>query len=626
MKKWLVVCGIVCCLTLGLGSVLVLGEATEGIPQRSEIDPAYQWRLEDIYADTLAWAADYARVKEALPTLKSYKGRLTESGDTLLACLQLQDSLWTINDRMYVYAFMKSDSDTRLPEYQALSGRAMALNSEVAQAVSFIAPEILAADAAQINTFIANTPGLKLYEHYLRDILRQRAHTLSPREEELLAMAADMAAGPRLVFNMLDDADIEYGTIIDEDGNEIELTKQRYYKALESKDRRVRREATDAYNSAYLNYVNTLGANLATSVKKDWFFARARKYATCLEASLDKDSIPVTVYENLIATANDHLEPLHRMMALRKRVLGLDTLYKYDTYVPLVAESDIHIEYDQAIEDVLAGLEPLGEDYVRRAAKGLQGGGWVDVYETEGKASGGYQWGSYGTHPYILLNYSNTIQEVFTLAHELGHAIHHVYTNEYQPFVYSNASLFTAEVASITNEMLLMDYLLKTVEDPELKKYILNYQIEQFIGTFYTQCMFSEFEHEIHKQVEAGEGLSAAGMRETYRNIYRKYWGPELHLREHDDLGGLRISHFYRNYYVYQYATSLAAAFALADKIIEGEDGAVERYLAFLKAGGSQYPVDLLKTAGVDMTTPDPIIQAVKRFDKMVSEYEELVG
>jgi oligoendopeptidase F len=314
------------------------------------------------------------------------------------------------------------------------------------------------------------------------------------------------------------------------------------------------------------------------------------------------------------------------MNALRKRVLGLDTLYKYDTYVPLVAESNVEIPYDDAVDYVLAGVKPLGTDYVEWAKTGLNGGGWVDVYETEGKASGGYQWGSYGTHPYVLLNYSDNISEVFTLAHELGHAMHHVYTNEYQPFVYSNASLFTAEVASITNEMLLMDYLLKTIDDDELKKYILNYQIEQFIGTFYTQCMFSEFEHELHKKVEAGDGLSSAGMREIYRTIYQKYAGTELMLGENDDLGGLRISHFYRNYYVYQYATSLAAAFALADKIIEGEPGAVEKYLDFLKAGGSQYPVDLLKTAGVDMTTPDPIVQAVRRFDKLVAEFEKLVG
>jgi oligoendopeptidase F len=466
---------------------------------------------------------------------------------------------------------------------------------------------------------------LKTYAHYLDDILRQRDHTLSPPEEDLLAMAGDFARGPRDVFTMLDDADITYGTVIDEDGNEVELTKQRYYGFLESTDRRLRREAMETYNEPYLEVINTLGANLASSVKGDWFFARARKYGSSLAAALDRNNIPATVYENLITAANDNLAPLHRYVALRKKVLGLDTLRKFDMYVPLVAEAKREIPYDDAVEDVLAAIAPLGSEYVEAATNGLRGGGWIDVYETEGKASGGYQWGAYSTHPYILMNYSNTINEEFTLAHELGHAMHHHFTVSNQPYVYGDASLFTAEVASITNELLLMDYLLQTIDDPETKKYILNYQIEQFVGTFYTQCMFSEFEHALHQRIEAGEGLSAAGMRETYREIYQRYWGPDLNLVAEDDITGMRIGHFYRNYYVYQYATSIAAAGALAERILHGGPEAIDQYLAFLKAGKSQYPVELLREAGVDMTSPEPVNQAVKRFEMLVAEFEKLL-
>jgi oligoendopeptidase F len=626
MKKYTIVLAVACVWLLAVGSVFAPANESGAIPQRSDIDPQYRWRLEDIYADTVAWERDYALVKEGLPTLETYQGRLTESGGVLLACLQLADSLWNTNDRLFVYSYMKQDEDTRVSAFQALSGRAGALNTEVGQAVSFIRPEILAANEALIRKFTAETPGLEIYSHYLDDILRQRAHTLSPSEEDLLAMTRDFAHGPRDVFTMLDDADIKYGTILDEDGKEVELTKQRYYGFLESTDRRLRREATEDYNNAYFGFVNTLGANLAASIKGDWFFARARGYNTCLEAALDQSNIPADVYENLIAAANKNLAPLHRFVALRKKVLGLDTLRKYDMYVPLVAEAKMDIPYDNAVEDVLQAIKPLGDEYTEIATRGVKGGGWIDVYETAGKTSGGYQWGAYSTHPYILLNYSNTINEEFTLAHELGHAMHHVFTAHNQPFIYGDASTFTAEVASITNELLLMDYLLKTIEDPEAKKYILNYQIEQFVGTFYTQCMFSEFEHTLHLQVEAGEGLSAESMRQTYREIYQKYWGPDLTLTELDDLTGLRIGHFYRNYYVYQYATSIAAAGALADRILNGDKKEVEQYLAFLKAGKSDYPVQLLQEAGVDMTSAEPVNQAVKRFEMLVAEFEKLLN
>jgi len=625
MKKRLTVLLIAGLWSMACASAFAQAGTSGAIPQRADIDPQYRWRLEDIYPNQELWEKDYTAVKEGLPALAAYKGRVTESGGTLLACLQLADKLWNINDRLFVYSNMKQDEDTRVPQSQALAGRADVLNTEMTQGISFIRPEILAADEAKIRKFIAETPGLAMYEHYLDDILRLRAHTLSPKEEDLLAMAGDLAGGPNEVFTMLDNADITYGTVIDENGNEVELTKQRYYGFLESTDRRVRRDAFNAYHLAYLRNANTLGANLAASVKGDWFFARARQYPTCLEASLDQNNVPTAVYQNLISAANANLAPLHRYIALRKKALGLDTLRKYDLYVPLATETKMEFPYDDAVAKILVAVKPLGEEYVSKSAAGLRGGGWIDVYETEGKASGGYQWGSYSTHPYILMNYSNTIDEVFTLAHELGHAMHHVLTTANQPYVYGDASTFTAEVASTTNELLLMDYLLKTIDDPETKKHILNYQIEQFVGAFYTQCMFSEFEYALHQQAEAGEGFSAEGMRETYRRLYQKYWGPDLTLSELDDLTALRISLFYRNYYVYQYATSMAAAGALADRILNGGEKEAQQYLGFLKAGESEYPVDILRKAGVDMTSPDPVNQAVKRFGDLVAEFEKLL-
>jgi len=611
---------------MAVGTAVAQTSDTGAIPQRADIEDKYKWRLSDIYPDTETWETDYAWVQSNLPKIQAYQGRLAESGQTLLECLRLIDTTWTINDAMYVYANMKQDEDARVAEYQELSARSRGLNAEVGQAGSFVAPEILAIDESVIRRYLQETPGLDLYGQFLDDILRQRAHTLSPREEELLSMTREILQGPLQTFNMLDDADISYGTVIDEDGNEVELTKQRYYAFLESSDRRVRRDAMNAYNEAYLNYENTLGANLATQMRGDWFIAKARNYETSLAAALDNINVPTVVYENLIAAASNNLEPLHRYNALRKKVLGLDTMYKYDSYVPIVSELDVDFPYDDALEDVFKAIKPLGKGYVRVAREGLTKDGWIDVYETEGKTSGGYNWGSNATNPYILMNYSDKIEDVFTLAHELGHAMHHHYTVHNQPYVYSDPTLFTAEVASNVNEALLMDYLLKKTKDPELKKYILNKQIDGFIGTFYTQCMFSQFEHALHQKVEAGEGLSAAGMRGIYREIYQRYWGPSLTLTELDDLTGLRVYHFYRNYYVYTYATGVVAAMAIADRILNKEPGAVEDYLNFLKSGSSKYSVDLLRGAGVDMTSPEPIERAVKRFEQMVIEFEKLLG
>lgn len=594
------------------------------IPQRSDIPDKYKWRLQDIYRTDELWEQDFARVEALLPEMEKYKGHLAEPAKTLLDCLVMQDSIWMIFDPMYIYAYMKLDEDTRVSKYQEMSDRSTSQLARVRAAFSFIEPEILSIPQRKLDGFIKQEKGLALYGHYIDNILRNREHTLSVAEEELLAQVGPLARVPRTVFTMIDDADVKFGSIIDEEGNEVQLTRQRYSKFLESTHRRVRRDAMDTYSEAWLGYINTLGANLAGSIKKDMFFAKARKHNSTLEASLHSDNIPVEVFSSLVETVNNSLEPLHQYVSLRKRYLGLDELHKYDLWVPLVPEARMDILYDSAVAITLKAFEPMGKKYVSELKEGFNSG-WVDVYETEGKGSGAYSWGAYTTHPYMLLNYNNTLENLFTVAHEMGHNMHRLYSCRTQPYIYSGHSLFVAEVAAITNEMLLMDYLLKHAKNKAEKLYLLNYYIEMIQGTFYTQVMFAEFERDAHARAEAGEALSAKSLRQMYRDIYKKYNGPDLVVDSLDDLSCLRISHFYSNFYVYKYATSLAAASAISQKILVGDQDALKRYIELLEAGESDYPLELLKRAGVDMASPQPINATVELFADLVDEFEKLL-
>ncbi len=620
------------CKVLLWASVLVvfvfgsaLGQSqVKKIPQRSEIPDKYKWRLEDIYPTDSLWEYDFSRVEALLPEMEKFKGHLAESGKTLTDCLVMQDSIWIIFEPMYVYAYMKMDEDTRVSKYQELSDRTASFLSKVRQAFSFIDPEILNIPPSTLDDLMKQEKGLTLYGHYVDNIIRKRAYTLSAPEEELLAQAGNIARIPRTVFTMMDDADIKFPSIIDEEGNEVQLTRQRYSKFLESTDRRVRKDAMDAYSSAYLGYLNTLGATLAGSIRKDVFFAKARNYNSCLEAAVHKDNIPVDVFNTLVNTVNENLKPVHQYVSLRKKVMELDELHKYDLWVPLVPEAKMEIPYDSAVNIVLKAVKPMGKKYVDELKDGFNSG-WVDVYETEGKGSGAYSWGAYSTHPYMLLNYNNTLDNVFTVVHEMGHNMHRLYSSLEQPYIYSGHSIFVAEVAAITNEMLLMDYLLKNVQDKAQELYLLNYYIEMIQGTFYTQVMFAEFEKEAHERAEAGEALSAKSLRKIYREIYKKYHGPELVVDSLDDLSCLRISHFYRNFYVYQYATSLAAASAFSQKILAGDKKALKLYIELLKAGESDYPIELLKKAGVDMTSPEPVNATIELFADLVDQMEKLL-
>lgn len=594
------------------------------IPQRSDIQDKYKWRLQDIYPDTTAWNADFTRLQKQTTVIEEYQGKLGQSSENLFQCLTLRDSLANIMDRLYVYANMKKDEDTRLPEYQELADRVGILNAQFGETISFIRPEIVAIPDSILRRFLNENERLRIYAFYIDNIIRARAHILSPAEESILALAQIATRGPSNIFDMIDNADIKYPLIKDEKGKEIQLTKERYYKILESTDRRVRRDASKAYNEAYLSYINTLGATLASSVNDDWFMAQARKYKSTLERDLDSDNIPQSVFNNLIATVDSNLTPLHKWVAIRKRALKLDKIYPYDLNVPLAPEVNREVPYDSAVVNIKKALQPLGPNYARYLEAGFNSG-WVDVYETEGKGSGAYSWGAYSTHPYVLLNYNNSFDNLFAVAHEMGHAMHSFYTNKSQPYIYEGYSTFVAEVASATNEALLINNLLANAKTKQEKIFLLNYYIEQIIGTFYTQVMFSEFEKAIHDEVEQGGALSADRMRKLYRQIYRKYWGPELSLEDWNDLGGLRISHFYSSYYVFQYATSYAAAQTISQKILKGDQDTRDKYLNLLTMGGNDYPINQIKTVGIDMTTPEPVDATIRLFSSLVDQIDRLL-
>jgi oligoendopeptidase F len=618
---------IICLTAVALLATLVpavTAQETNAIPQRSEIADRYKWKLEDIYPDTTAWEKDFAKFKASIPLFEKFQGKLGESAETLLECLKLRDSTEMTGDKLYVYSFMKRDEDTRISYYQEMADRIVALYAQYNSATAFIQPEILAIDNTRLQSFINSNEELSVYSRYLNEIIRSKEHILSDKEEAILALSSPMANSPQDIFRMIDNADIKYGSVYDEDSNKVELTNQRYAKMLLSPDRRVRRDASDAFNDAYLTYRNTLGACLGASVKKDFFFAQVRNYKSCLEMSLFSDSIPIEVFTNLIKAANGDLAPLHKWVSLRKRILGVDTLQTYDMIVPLVPEQTREYTYDEATKIVTEALKPLGEQYIKDFKKGLVSG-WIDVYETEGKRSGGYQWGTYATHPYILLNWSNNLDNVFTLAHEMGHSMHSFYTQQNEPYIYGYNPLFTAEVASTCNEALLMDYLLKHAKDKNEKIFLLTTYIEKILNTFYTQVRFSEFEQLIHERVEGGQAISADYLQETYRETYQRYMGPDLFIAKNRDLGGMRISHFYREYYVYKYATSFAAALDISQRILNHDKGALADYLAFLKIGSSKSPLETIKVADVDLTTPGPVNATIKLFSSLVDQVEQLL-
>lgn len=600
--------------------------ARKSLPGRKDVPEELTWRLEDIFPTDEAWEQEYQEVKELTKEAPKYKGKLGESANDLYEALQFQDNVFERLSKLYTYAHMRYDQDTTNSFYQGLDSRMKSLYAEAASLFAYVVPEILSIDENTLKEYLKENKDLQLYEHSLEEINLQRPHVLSAEQEALLASASEVMNASSTTFGMLNNADLEFPTIKDENGDEVEVTHGRYSRFLESTDQRVRHDAFKAVYETYGKFQNTFASTLSGQVKKDNFNARVRHYDSARHAALSNNNIPESVYDNLVNTVNKNLHLLHKYVKLRKKVLGVDELHMYDLYTPLVKEVEMKIPYEEAKEIVLKGLEPLGEDYLNVLREGFENR-WVDVEENKGKRSGAYSSGTYGTNPYILMNWQDNVNNLFTLAHEFGHSVHSYYTRKTQPYPYGDYSIFVAEVASTCNEALLNDYLLKTIDDEKKRIYLLNHYLEGFRGTVFRQTMFAEFEHLIHQKAQNGEALTAELFTKEYYELNKRYFGEEdIVIDEEIGLEWSRIPHFYYNYYVYQYATGFSAATALSSQILSEGEPAVERYLGFLKAGSSDYPIEVLKKAGVDMTSAEPIEAALKVFEEKLNELEQLLS
>ncbi len=597
-----------------------------GAVERSDVAERYKWDLERVFPDWESWEKEFAAVEAALPGLAARRGTLGRSARDLLETVE---TMLVVRRRLgvvRVFASMRSDEDTRVGENVARDGRADTLTVRFAETMSWFEPELLAVPPETIARFVEELPELRPYGHFLDDVVRLRAHTLGAEEEALLAGAVNLARGAGKVFNALNNADLVYPTIRDEQGRPVELTKARYTKLVKSPDRRVRKDAFEGFLDTYGRVINTLAANMDANVRNHVFFARSRRFAGTLEASLAASNVPVEVFHNLVATVGAHLDVVHRYGALKKRVLGVDPLREHDLYVPLFPEAEIKYGYEEAQELLLEALAALGPEYLAILRAGFAER-WIDVHENAGKRSGAYSSGTYGTPPYILLNWSDQFRDVFTLAHEMGHSGHSYLAGSHQPYVYGDYPIFTAEVASTLNENLLLDHLLRTTTDRARRLFLLDHHLAQIHDTVFRQTMFAEFEHRIHLAGEAGETLTAEMLGETFLGILRRYWGPLVDFDpERSALTWARIPHFYYNYYVYQYATAYSAATVLARAILAGEPGARERTLEFLSSGSSRYPVETLKLAGVDMATPAPVEGAITVFEGLLDQLEGMIA
>lgn len=587
---------------------------------RREQDPKFQWRLSDLYEDTGAWERALQEAQAQIAAIEAYRGRLGESADTLLTVLRNRSAAERQLVQAYTYAHLHKDTDNGNATYQGMTDRAMQAMVAAQAALSFIEPEILEIAPETLRAW-AQEPRFQNFRFYLEDLDRQRAHLLSAAEERILAMAEDPLGGADNAFTMLSDVDLDFGTVVDAQGQEVKLTHSTYGLLLESPDRRVRRDAFRNLYKAYRSVKNTIAATYAASVKADVFRARVRGYAGSLEAALDGNNVPVAVYEQLIEAVHEKLPALQKYLALRKRQLGLDQLEMYDLYTPIVPECSMPMTYEEAKALVKEALKPLGERYGRLLDEAYENH-WIDVYESAGKTSGAFSWGVYGVHPFVLLNHQDNVDHAFTLAHELGHAMHSYHSNEKQPYETADYRIMVAEVASTVNETLMMQYLLGRETDPVKRAYLINQQLESYRTTCFRQTMFAEFELKAHRMAENGEPLTVESLSRVYRELNELYYAGVV---VDDDIASewMRIPHFYNAFYVYQYATGICTATALARDILE--HGGAPRYLDFLSSGGSDYPIRLLQNAGVDLTDKASIASALEVFERGVDELEQLL-
>ena len=593
------------------------------IPVRSEADPKYTWALEDVYANNDVWKADLEKARALPAQLAAYKGHLGDSAQKLLEFLQLGDGISVLFDSLYGYAQRRSDEDTANSLYQGMTSQAMSAMVAVDAASSFETPELLAIPDDKLEQFYQEEPALETYRLALTRIRSKRAHILSDAEEKLLAAAGEMSQAPDSVYSVFADADLKFPSATDKDGNSHPVTHGTYIPLMHSADRVLRKSAFASLYSVYGQFRNTAAALLSAQVKQLKFYADARKYDSTLQAALDGNYVPTEVYTNLISAVHENMAPMYRYVDLRRKLLGVDELHMYDLYTPIVSDVDVNIPYEEAKQTVYDALACMGDDYRAILKEGFDNR-WIDVYENVGKCSGAYSAGL-RKHPYVLLNYSGTLDSMFTLAHEMGHAIHSYLSNKHQPVAYSNYSIFVAEVASTCNEALLMQHLLKTTKDKKRRAYLINYFLEQFRTTLYRQTMFAEFELEINRRNERGESLTAESLNALYHELNHQYFGDDIVIDKEIDLEWARIPHFYYDYYVYQYATGYSAAIALSRRILKEGAPAVKDYIHFLSGGCSTDPISLLRGAGVDMASTAPIHDALQLFDELITEMEQLM-
>lgn len=597
---------------------------TNKIPARADVPEKDKWAIQDLFATDDDWRAALAKAKEFLPRITAFRGRLAESGAALLSFFRLDDEISLAFDALVHYAQRRSDEDTRVAAYQEMVSQVTRFAVEIQSAAAFETPELLAISDEDMNRLYAEAPELELYRLNIDRIRRRREHVLSDKEEAILAAAGEMAASPDDIYSMLNDADLKFPDAVDKDGNKHPVTHGTFIPLMQSYDRVLRKSAFDSLYSVYGQFRNTSAATLSAQLKQLLFFANVRKYPSTLDAALDGNEVPTEIYRNLIDAVHRSFAPMYRYVALRKKLLGVDELHMYDLYVPVVDGVEMKFTFEEAKEIALKALAPLGEDYLNLLREGFANG-WIDVYENEGKRSGAYSAGA-RVHPYVLLNFKGTLDDVFTLVHEMGHSIHSYLANKTQPTAYQDYVIFVAEVASTCNEALLMEYLLSVTTDKKERAYLINHFLEQFRGTLYRQTMFAEFELAANEMTQRGEGTTAEALCAMYKKLNEQYFGPEMNVDEEISLEWARIPHFYYDYYVYQYATGYAAAIALSRRILREGEAAVKDYLGFLSGGCSADPITLLRGAGVDMASPKPIEDATKLFDEMISEMEKILN
>ncbi|EHK2344874.1 oligoendopeptidase F [Clostridium perfringens] len=591
--------------------------------RRDEIPESDKWRIDKIYETPAKWNEELNKLKEEAPKLKDFEGKLGNKED-LKAFLLLNEKLSRKLGKLYVYAHMRSHEDTSNPEMQSLVNKIDPYSAEFSSYTAYFVPEILSLKEGTIENFINEDKDLKQYKIYFEMILNEKPHILSKEVESVLASVSDCLGAPESIYSMLTNSDMTFGEIVDESGRKVELTEGNYISFIKSKDRKVREAAFKLLFGTYKKYENTLATSLTSSIKNFVFESKTRKYNSSLEASLKPNNIPVEVYYNALKTVDENMDALHRYVRIKKKLLNLEEIHMYDLYVPVIECKKEHLEYKDAISLVEEGLKPLGKEYLDIFNEGINEG-WIDVYENKGKRSGAYSWGSYDTMPYVLLNYNYELNDASTLAHEMGHSIHSYYTRKTQPYIYGDYSLFCAEVASTTNEILLIHHLIEKETDKNKKLYLINQELEQIRTTVFRQLMFAEFELKTHEAIENGESLTSEVLCKIWKDINIKYFGKDMNVDEEISIEWARIPHFYSDFYVYQYATGYAAASSFANSILSKGEEAVEKYKGFLKAGGSMYPIDTLKMAGVDMTTSKPLKDTLDRFNELLDMLEEII-